>query len=67
MFAMFEIPQTFIVENSKQGINFNTGYVTNVTFQEVGGNCNVSKRASENGPNELRSTCGSKDAAVRIC
>ena len=32
MFAMFEIPQTFIVENSKQGINFNTGYVTNVTF-----------------------------------
>ena len=32
MFARFEIPQTFFVENSKQGINFNTGYVTNVTF-----------------------------------
>ena len=28
----FEIPQSFIVENSKQGINFKTGYVTNVTF-----------------------------------
>ena len=67
MFAGFEIPKIFIVENSKQGINFNTGYVTNMTFQEVGGNCNESKRASENGPTESRSTCGSKDAAMRIC
>ena len=28
----FEIPQTFIVEYSKQSINFNIGYVANVTF-----------------------------------
>ena len=34
----FEIPQSFIVENSKKSINFNTGCVTNVTFLEVGSN-----------------------------
>ena len=30
----FEILQSFIVENSKQRINFNTGCVTNVSFWE---------------------------------
>ena len=28
----FEIPQTFIVENSKQSINFDIGCAVNVTF-----------------------------------
>ena len=31
-YADFEIPQSFVVENSKQRTNFNTECVTNVTF-----------------------------------
>ena len=45
----FEIPQFFIVENSKQSMNFNTGCVANVTFQKVGSNCGTFKQASETG------------------
>ena len=63
----FEIPQSFIVENGKQSINLNIGCVTNVTFDKVGSNCGILKQASENGPNEFRGTCGSKDVAIRIC
>ena len=62
----FEIPQSFIVENSKKSINFNTGCVTNVTFLEVGSNCDIFKQTSENNPDDFRSTCGSKDVAMRI-
>ena len=62
----FEILQSFIVQNSKKRINFNTGCVTNVTFQEIGSNCGIFKQASENSPNEFRSTCGSKDVAIRM-
>ena len=66
VFSDFGIPQSFIVENSKQSINFNTGCVTNMTFQEVDSNCIILKEALENSSKEFRSTCGSKDAAVRI-
>ena len=41
-----EIPYFFIVESSKQCINFNTGCVTNVSFQKVGSNCDIFKQAS---------------------
>ena len=56
----FEIPQSFVIENSKQRINFNTAYVTNVTFQEVDSNCGMFKQASENRPNEFRNTAVEK-------
>ena len=45
-----------VVENSKKRISFNTGCVTNVTFSEVGSNCDIFKQASENNPNEFCST-----------
>ena len=45
-----------MVENSKKRISFNTGCVTNVTFSEVGSNCDIFKQASENNPNEFCST-----------
>ena len=48
----FEIPQFFIVENSKQPINFNS--VTNVYFWKPGSNFGIFKRPSKSG------TCGSK-------
>ena len=63
----FEVPQSFIVKNSKQRINFNTGCVTNITFQEISSNCGILSQASENSPNEFRSTCGSKDVSMTIC
>ena len=63
----FEIPQFFIVKNSKQCINFNTGCVTNVTFQKVSSNCGIIKQALENRPNEFRRVCGSNDVTVKIC
>ena len=59
----FEIPQSLIVENSKQRINSNGVCVTNVTFQ---GDFGVFKQASENRRNEFRSTCDSTDVAMRI-
>ena len=31
----FEIPRFFIIKNSKKRINFNAGYVTNVTFWKL--------------------------------
>ena len=43
-----------------KNINFNIGYVTNVTFLEVGSN-------SKNNPVGFHSTCGSKDVAMTIC
>ena len=42
----FEIPQFFIVENSKQRINFNT--VRNVSFWEPGSNFGIFKQPSKN-------------------
>ena len=62
----FEIPQSFIVKNSKQRINFDTGCVTNVTFYQVG-SIFVTFKVLENSPNELRNTCGLKYAIMRIC
>ena len=62
-----DFPQSFIVKNSKQRINFNTRCVANVTFWEVASNHGIFKQASENSPNEYRSTSGSKDAAMKIC
>ena len=50
--SSFEIPQFFIVENSKQPINFNS--VTNVYFWKPGSNFGIFKRPSKSG------TCGSK-------
>ena len=44
----FEIPQSFIAENSKQRIHFNTGCATNVPFWEYGSNFGIFKQASEN-------------------
>ena len=52
----FEISQSFIVENSKQSINFNIGCITNVTLQEVASNCGIFKQALKNSHNEFRST-----------
>ena len=42
----FEILQFFIVENSKQRINFNS--VTNVSFWEHGSNFSIFKQPSKN-------------------
>ena len=56
--------QFFIVENSKQCINFNTRCVTNVTFSKVGSTCGIFKQALENRPNESRRICGSKSVAM---
>ena len=42
----FKIPQSFIVENSKQRINFNS--VTNVSFWEPGKNFGTFKQPSKN-------------------
>ena len=57
----FEIPQSFLVKNSKNHINFNN--VTNVSFWEPSSNFGTS--------NNLRkivgSTCGWKNVAIRIC
>ena len=53
-----ETPQSFIVENGKQRINFNS--VTNVSFWEPGSNFGIFKQP-------VRSTCGSKDVVMRIC
>ena len=55
--SALEIPQFFIIENSKQCINFNTWWVTNVTFQKVGCNCGIFKQALENRPNEFHRIC----------
>ena len=38
-----------------------------MTFLEVGSNCDTFKQASENNPDEFRSTRGSKDVLMRIC
>ena len=57
----FEIPQFFVVENSKQRINFNS--VTNVSFWEPGNNFGICKKASKNS----RNTFCSKDVAMRTC
>ena len=62
----FEISQNLIAENGKQRISFNTVCVTNATFQEVACNCSISQQASENSPNEFRSTRGSKDVIIKI-
>ena len=63
----FETPQFFVIENSKQSMNFNTGWATNVTFQKVGSNCGIFKQALENRPNEFHSICRSKDVTTKIC
>ena len=46
----FEIPRSFLVENSEQRIHFNTGCVTNMSFWELGSNFGIFKQASENSP-----------------
>ena len=63
----FEIPKSFIVENSKSSINFNTRCVKNVTLLEAGSICDIIKQASENRPNKSRRTSGSKAVAMRTC
>ena len=62
----FEIPQLFVIGNSKKCMNFNTGCATNVSFQKVSSNCSVFKQALENRPNEFLSICVSKDVATKI-
>ena len=47
----FEIPQSFIVGNSKQRMNFNS--VTNVTFWEPGNGFDIFKQPSKNSPYHL--------------
>ena len=59
--SYFEIPDFFIVENSKQRINVNI--VTNVSF----GNLVVILVSSSNLPKIVRVTCDSKDVTKRIC
>ena len=63
----FEIPRSFIIENSKKRINFSTESVTNVTFLEVDSNSDIFKQASENNLDGFGSTCGLKDVAMKIC
>ena len=63
----FEICQSFIVENKKQRVNFNTGFVTNVTWQEVASNRNIFKQVLENSLNEFGNTRSSQDVKMRIC
>ena len=65
--SAFEIPQFFIIENSKQCMNLNTGWARNATFQNVGSNCGIFKQDLENRPNEFRRICVSKDVAEKIC
>ena len=55
-YSDFEISQFFIVENSKQFMNFNTGCVS-VTFKKVGSNCGAFKRALKNRPTEFDRIC----------
>ena len=55
-----EIPQTFIVVNNKENVNFNTG----LDFLGSCSNCVIFKWASKNSNNEFHSTCGSKDVAI---
>ena len=50
-----------------KNINFNIGYVTNVTFLEVGSNYDIFKQASKNNPVGFHSTRGSRDVAMTIC
>ena len=50
-----EITQSFIVKNSKQCINFNTGSVTNM------------KNSLEKLSLKFHSICGAKDVAMKIC
>ena len=52
-----EISQSFIVENSKQRINFNS--VTSVSFWEPGSNFGIFKQPLKNSI-----TCGWKDVAM---
>ena len=47
----FEIPQSFIVENNKQRINFNS--VTNVSFWKPGSNFGIFKHPSTSSPYHL--------------
>ena len=47
----FEIPQSFIVENSKQGVNFIS--VTNVSFLEPGSNFGIFKQPLKYSPYHL--------------
>ena len=63
----FEIPQLFIVKNSKQRISFNIGWVTNVTFWKAGGNCGIFKQTLESRPNEFCRICSSNNVAMIIC
>ena len=58
-----EISQFSIVEKSKPCINFNTGYVTNVTFSEDGSNCSVFKQPLEN---KLRCICSITGVAMQF-
>ena len=48
----FEIPQFFIVEYSKQRINFNS--VTNVSFWKPDSNFGIFKKPSKNSLYDLR-------------
>ena len=47
----FKIPQSFIVENSKQRINFNSA--TNMSFWEPGSNFGIFRQPSKNSPCHL--------------
>ena len=48
-------------------MNFNTGWVTDMTFQKVGSNSGIFKQASENRPNKFHMICDSKEVAIKIC
>ena len=47
----FKIPQSFIVENSKQRINFNSAI--NMSFWEPGSNFGIFRQPSKNSPCHL--------------
>ena len=53
VWSNFEIPRSFIVENSKKRINFNRECVKNVTFLQVRNNCVIFKQVSEYNPNSV--------------
>ena len=61
-----KFPNSLLLKIAKKLTNLNTECVTNVTFWEVGSNCDILKQAWKNNPNEFHSTLCS-NVPMRIC
>ena len=62
----YVIPQFLFVENTKQYLNSNKGYLTSETFYKIGSNCGIFKQALENRYDEFDRTCDLKDVAMKL-